>query len=104
MAEDSDETQAVHASAPVTQSTPTAANQHLRGMQAVNEQLLLAGLREQTAAEQLRGQLAFTTLVTSNLAEGVLVINITGPCPFTNPAAEHLLGWTKQHSWSSMCR
>jgi PAS domain S-box-containing protein len=66
----------------------------LPDLQAVNEQLLLAGLREQQLAEQLGRQLAFTTAITSSLVEGVVVLDTAGRCTFVNPAAEHMLGWT----------
>jgi PAS domain S-box-containing protein len=75
-------------------ATPRAAEQFLHDIQAVNEQLLLAGLREQQLAEQLGRQLAFTTAITSSLVEGVLVLDTAGRCTFANPAAEHMLGWT----------
>jgi PAS domain S-box-containing protein len=66
----------------------------LHEIQAVNEQLLIAGLREQTLAEQLGRQLAFTTAITSSLVEGVYVVDTAGRCTFVNPAAEQMLGWT----------
>ena len=77
-----------------TATTPSeAAEQLAHDIQAVNEQLLIAGLREQTLADQLRHQLAFTTAITSSLAEGVYVLDPAGRCTFVNPAAEHMLGW-----------
>jgi PAS domain S-box-containing protein len=79
---------------PLPLATPDAAEQVLHDIQAVNEQLLLAGLREQTLADQLRHQLAFTTAITTSLAEGVYVLDTAGRCTFVNPAAEHMLGWT----------
>ena len=75
-------------------ATPHIAETFLHEIQAVNEQLLLAGLREQTLAEQLRHQLAFTTAITTSLGEGVYVLDTAGRCTFVNPAAEHMLGWT----------
>ena len=64
-------------------------------LQAVNERLLLAGLREQELADQLRRQLAFTNAIVGNLGEGVCALD--GACRVTlvNPAAERLLGWTE---------
>ena len=62
-------------------------------IQAVNEQLLIAGLREQALADQLRHQLAFTTTITTSIGEGVYVLDTTGQCTFVNSAAEHMLGW-----------
>jgi PAS domain S-box-containing protein len=79
---------------PLPLAAPAATAQIMHDIQAVNAQLLIAGLREQTAADQLRHQLAFTTAITTSLAEGVYVLDTAGRCTFVNPAAEHLLGWT----------
>ncbi len=79
---------------PLPPATPRADERFLHDIQAVNAQLLLAGLREQQFAEQLGRQLAFTTAITNSLAEGVLVLDTAGRCIFVNPAAEHMLGWT----------
>lgn len=79
---------------PLLPGMPTVAEQIGRDLQAVNEQLLIAGLREQKLAEQLRRQLAFTTAITTSLGEGVYVLDTTGRCTFVNPAAEQMLGWT----------
>jgi PAS domain S-box-containing protein len=65
-------------------------------IRAINEQLLLTGLREQALAEQLQTQLAFTTAITLSLAEGVCALNTAGQFTFINPAAEHLLGWAAE--------
>ena len=62
---------------------------------AVNEQLLIAGLREQRLAEQLLHQLAFINTITTSLAEGVYALDRAGQFTFVNPAAEQLLGWTE---------
>jgi PAS domain S-box-containing protein len=62
-------------------------------IRAINEQLLLAGLREQALAEQLQTQLAFTTAISLSLGEGVCALNAAGQLTFVNPAAEQLLGW-----------
>jgi PAS domain S-box-containing protein len=95
MALHTDETQPSSAGEqPPPPATPDAAQQVLHDIQAVNEQLLLAGLREQTLADQLRHQLAFTTAITTSLAEGVYVLDTGGRCTFVNPAAERMLGWT----------
>ncbi|MEP7188798.1 MAG: ATP-binding protein [Roseiflexaceae bacterium] len=74
--------------------TSTAVEQFAYDIQAVNEQLLLAGLREQTLADQLSHQLAFATAITTSLGEGVYVLDTAGWCSFINPAAAHMLGWT----------
>jgi len=95
MTAQSDETQPSSVGAqPLPPTTPDTVEQTLHDIQAVNEQLLIAGLREQTLAEQLRRQLAFTTAITTSLGEGVYVLDTAGQCTFVNPAAEHLLGWT----------
>jgi two-component system sensor histidine kinase ResE len=60
----------------------------------VNEQLLLAGLREQELADQLRRQLAFTGAITDHLGEGIYVVDRDCRITFVNPAAARLLGWT----------
>jgi PAS domain S-box-containing protein len=78
---------------PLPPALPEAAEQFAHDIQAVNEQLLLAGLREQTFADHLRHQLAFTTAITTSLGEGVMVLDTAGLCTFVNPAAEHMLGW-----------
>ncbi len=82
-------------------ATPHVAETFLHEIQAVNEQLLIAGLQEQTLAEQLGRQaeqlgrqLAFTSAITSSLVEGVYVVDTAGRCTFVNPAAEQMLGWT----------
>ena len=62
-------------------------------MPAVIERLLIAGLREQDLADELRRQLAFTTAVNSSLAEGIYALDMAGRINFVNPAAERLLGW-----------
>ncbi len=63
-------------------------------IRAVNEQLLLAGLREQALAEQLQHQLGFSNAITNSLGEGVYALDRAGRFTFVNPAAEQLLGWT----------
>lgn len=62
-------------------------------LQAVNERLLLAGLRDRELADQLRRQLAFASAVADNLGEGVCALDRAGRITFVNPAAERLLGW-----------
>jgi two-component system, NtrC family, sensor histidine kinase KinB len=62
---------------------------------AVNEQLLMASLREQELAEQLQRQLAFINAITNSLGEGVYALDRAGRFTFVNPAAEQLLGWTE---------
>jgi PAS domain S-box-containing protein len=79
---------------PLSSTTASAGDQLLHDIQAVNEQLLIAGLREQQLAEQLGHQLAFTTAITTSLAEGLYVLDTAGRCTFVNPAAEQMLGWT----------
>jgi len=79
---------------PLPPARPEGTEQFAHDIQAVNEQLLIAGLREQTLAEQLRHQLAFTNAITTSLVEGVYVLDMAGRCIFVNPAAEHMLGWT----------
>lgn len=64
-------------------------------LRAINEQLLLAGLREQQLAEQLRHQLAFTDAITANLGEGLCVLDQEGRVSMANPVAAGLLGWTE---------
>ena len=73
---------------------PTFMTDVLQGMQAVNEQLVLVGLREQALTDQLRRQLAFINAITASLGEGVYVLDMAGCCSFINPAAERMLGWT----------
>lgn len=70
---------------------PAAAEQH--DIQAVNEQLLIAGLREQELAERLQIQLAFNTAITSSLGEGLYALDHAGRFTMVNPAAERMLGW-----------
>ncbi|HEY3228349.1 MAG TPA: PAS domain S-box protein, partial [Roseiflexaceae bacterium] len=62
---------------------------------AINEQLLIAGLREQELAEQLQRQLVFTNAITSSLGEGLYVLDRVGRFTMVNPAAERMLGWTE---------
>ncbi len=45
---------------------------------AINEHLLIAGIREQELAEQVRRQLAFISAITQNLGEGVYVFDRAG--------------------------
>ena len=59
----------------------------------VNEQLLLAGLREHALASQLQRQLAFSRTIAASLAEGVCAIDRAGQITFVNAAAEQMLGW-----------
>jgi len=77
---------------PAQANAPPGAEQVSRDLQAVNEQLLLAGLREQRLADQLRHQLAFTAAITSSLGEGVYALDRASRCTFVNPAAEQMLG------------
>ncbi len=79
---------------------PESAEQAVHDIQAVNEQLLLAGLREQTLAEQLRHQLAFTNAITNSLDEGLFTLDRTGRFIMVNPAAERILGWTEAELYS----
>ncbi len=71
-----------------------AMDRALLDIREVNQQLLLAGLREQALAEQLQHQLAFSNAITNSLDEGVYALDRTGRFTFVNPAAERLLGWT----------
>jgi diguanylate cyclase (GGDEF)-like protein/PAS domain S-box-containing protein len=61
----------------------------------INEQLLLAGLREQELAAQLGRQLAFTSAVTNSLSEGVCALDEHGRITFVNPAVTRMLGWVE---------
>ncbi|GAC1470952.1 MAG: hypothetical protein NVSMB9_16600 [Isosphaeraceae bacterium] len=45
--------------------------------------------------ERLRQQLAFTSAVTANMAEGLYALDEQGCSTFLNPAAERMLGWTQ---------
>lgn len=74
---------------------PTAMYRTVVDTRAVNEQLLIAGLRAQELAEQLQRQLAFINAITDSLGEGVYALDNAGRITFVNPAAEQLLGWTK---------
>lgn len=60
---------------------------------AINEKLLLAGLREQALVEELQHQLAFTTAITGSLSEGVYALNCVGRITYVNRAAERILAW-----------
>ncbi|MBC8076382.1 MAG: PAS domain-containing protein, partial [Chloroflexales bacterium] len=60
---------------------------------AINEQLLLSGLREQALVEELQHQLAFTTAITGSLGEGVYALNGVGRITYVNRAAERILAW-----------
>jgi PAS domain S-box-containing protein len=79
----------------------TDSTTHHRGEQivvdtrAVNEQLLIASLREQELAEELQRQLAFINAITDSLGEGVYALDRTGRFTFVNPSAEQMLGWTE---------
>lgn len=82
------------ATSPDVQPTQSnSADIMLHSMQAVNEQLLLAGLREQALTAELRRQLAFTNTITASLGEAVMVLDSAGLCTFGNPAAEQMFGW-----------
>ncbi|MBA3468346.1 MAG: PAS domain-containing protein [Herpetosiphonaceae bacterium] len=59
---------------------------------AINEQLLIAGIRDQELAEQVRRQLAFISAITQNLGEGVYAFDRAGRVTYVNPMAEQLLG------------
>jgi len=69
--------------------------QYMVDILAVNEQLLMAGLREQELAEQLQRQLAFMNAITKSMGEGVYALDRAGQFTFVNPAGEELLGWTE---------
>jgi PAS domain S-box-containing protein len=62
---------------------------------AINEQLLIAGLRELELAEQLQRQLSFTNAITNSLGEGLYALDRAGRFTMVNPAAERMLGWTE---------
>jgi PAS domain S-box-containing protein len=72
-----------------------SASTQLRDIRDINEQLLLAGLREQGLAAQLGRQLAFTSAITNSLGEGVAALDTHGQLTFVNPAATELLGWSE---------
>ncbi|MDQ3549419.1 MAG: PAS domain-containing protein, partial [Chloroflexota bacterium] len=59
----------------------------------INERLLIAGLREQELAAELRRQLAFTSAITRSLGEGVCALDRDGRVTFANTAATRLLDW-----------
>jgi PAS domain S-box-containing protein len=69
--------------------------QYMVDILAVNEQLLMSGLREQELAEQLQRQLAFMNAITKSMGEGVYALDRAGQFTFVNPAGEELLGWTE---------
>jgi PAS domain S-box-containing protein len=62
----------------------------------VNERLLVAGLREQELADQLRRQLAFNNAITDILGEGICALDADCQVTFINPAAAHLLGRSEE--------
>ncbi|NNJ09572.1 diguanylate cyclase [Chloroflexales bacterium ZM16-3] len=74
---------------------PTPDEQTIIDVRAINEQLLIAGLREQSLAEQLRGQLAFTSAITNSLDDGLYTLDDMGRFTMLNPAAERMLGWAE---------
>jgi len=84
-----------HADAPVDAAPASPDRAEWAGVSArdLNERLLVAGLREQALAEQLRRQLAFTTAITDNLGEGVCALDREGRITFVNPDAARLLAW-----------
>ncbi len=61
-------------------------------IRAINAHLLIAALREQEIAEQLRLQLAFSSAITTSLGEGVYAFDQAGRISYVNPAAEQMLG------------
>jgi PAS domain S-box-containing protein len=61
-------------------------------IRAINAHLLIAALREQEMAEQLRLQLAFRSAITTSLGEGVCAFDQAGRISYMNPAAEQMLG------------
>jgi diguanylate cyclase (GGDEF)-like protein/PAS domain S-box-containing protein len=73
---------------------PDAPEQFTHDIRAINEQLLIAGLREQELAEQLGRQLAFTTAITNSLGEGLCALDHMGRFMMVNPAAERMLGYS----------
>jgi PAS domain S-box-containing protein len=64
-------------------------------LRAINERLLIAGLREQAAADRLRQQLAFTAALSGSIGDGIYATDVAGGISFVNPAAERLLGGTE---------
>lgn len=64
-------------------------------IRAINEQLLIASLREMELAEQIQRQLAFTNAITISLGEGLYTLDRAGRFMMVNPAAEQILGWTE---------
>lgn len=80
--------------------SPAATREDERGapafaeLRAINEQLLIAGLREQDLADQLRVQLAFIGAVADAIDDGVVALDRAGRVTFVNPAAVRLLGGT----------
>jgi diguanylate cyclase (GGDEF)-like protein/PAS domain S-box-containing protein len=84
----------------VMQICDTSAHNHdtqvMIDTRAINEQLLIAGLREQELAEQLQRQLAFTSAITKSLGEGLYALDRAGRFTMVNPAAERMLGWTEK--------
>ncbi len=60
---------------------------------AMNEHLLLAGIREQQLAEQLQLQLAFISAITRSLGDGVYAFDRAGHVTYVNPTAESMLGY-----------
>lgn len=80
---------------PFPATMPDTTEQAVHDIQAVNTQLLIAGLREQELAEQLQRQLAFTIAITNSLAEGLVALDRAGRFTMVDPAAERMLGWTE---------
>jgi PAS domain S-box-containing protein len=72
---------------------PEAAESALAESRPSEEHLVLASQRERALTDQLRRQLAFSSAIMGNLAEGVLALDRECRITFANPAAEHLLGW-----------
>jgi len=79
------------------QVNDTTAQQHATHLaqetRAMNEQLLLAGIREQELAEQLQLQLAFISTITRSLGDGVYAFDREGQVTYVNPTAESMLGY-----------
>ncbi len=50
----------------------------------------------QRLEERLQHQVSLTGAITSNAAEGLCMMDVTGRLTFMNPAAEELLGWRRE--------
>src|SRR5436190_1744954 len=74
------------------EAEPGGGDDTRKAVTAVNERLIVAGLREQEQADRARRDAAESKALLENMSEGVIVLDADGAISLVNPVGRALLG------------